>query len=59
MPGDERRTCKILARNNNLLFPMTVVSNRHFECYGTCVWCTDGTWPSARACNGKVQLLGG
>jgi hypothetical protein len=25
VPGDKRRTCKILARNNNLLFPMTLL----------------------------------
>jgi hypothetical protein len=25
VPGDERRTCKILARNNNLPFPMTLL----------------------------------
>jgi hypothetical protein len=37
MPGDERSTCKILVKTQFAFSYDTVVSNRHFECYGTCL----------------------
>ena len=46
MPGDERSTCKILVKNNNLPFPMTLLFLTDILSVMERVWCRDRTWPA-------------